>query len=346
MSTVPNSPGTSDFLGHGTHVASLALGSGQVSQGRFQGVAPGAHLLSVRVTSGEESQMTPEERYGAVLNGIHWAIENRQRYNIRVLNLSVGYPLVRQEDPQGQSYFLDPLGRAIEEATQAGLVLVVAAGNDGDKPGTLRYTPATHPDVITVGSLDTKGTPLDPSDDEVAEFSSRGPGPGKGKPDLIAPGVNLMGANVAFSLAEGSNDHNLEWVHLLTRTSQDDLHETASKLIDQRGWNREWLMLPADALRKRLIAKLDAKPTACFMPNGHPGYLALQGTSMSAPIVAGIVACMLEVNPTLTPAEVKEILKETAHPLPNWDANAQGAGVVDASAAVSEAAARLRGTKA
>jgi serine protease AprX len=344
VSTVPNSPGTSDFLGHGTHVASLALGTGQVSQGRFRGVAPGAHLISIRVTSGEETQMTPEERYQAVVNGLEWATRNRERYNIRVVNLSMGYPLVRQEDPQGHSYFLDPLGKAIEEATRAGLVLVVAAGNDGDRPGTLRFTPATHPDVITVGSVDTMGTPEDGRDDAVARFSSRGPGPGKGRPDLVAPGVNLMGANVAFSLAEGANDRALEWSHQLVTATPDELHDTAQKIIEQRGWDREMLLLPAEALRQRLLAKIDSKPTAWFLSNGHPGYLALHGTSMSAPIVAGVVACMLEANPELTPAEVKEILKQTARPLPDWDADAQGSGVVDASAAIAEAS--RRGTRA
>jgi len=342
VSTVPGSPGTGDFLGHGTHVASLALGSGQASEGRFAGAAPGAHLVSVRVTSGEEAQMTPEERYQAVVDGINWAVENRQRYNIRVVNLSMGYPLVSQEDPQGQKHYLDPLGHAIDSATEAGLILVVAAGNDGDRPGTFRFTPATHPNVITVGSLDTMATPQDPKDDRVAPFSSRGPGPGKGRPDLIAPGINLMGANVAFSLAEGSNDRALELSHLLAVSKGAELSNLAARVVEERGWDSELLQLPLEAMRQTLITKLDAKPTSGFLPNGHPAYIALHGTSMSAPIVAGVVACMLEANPTLTPAQVKSILTETAHPLAGVDANAQGAGVLDASAAVEEA--RRRGT--
>ena len=301
VSTVPNSPGTGDFLGHGTHVASLALGNGSASRGEFCGVAPEAHLISVRVTSGEEAQMTPEERYGAVVAGLRWAIENRQRYNIRVVNLSMGYPLAQYKD-----HLIDPLGKAISEAAKAGLVLVVAAGNDGDRPGTLCKTPATHPDVITVGSSDG---------DSVAKFSSRGPGPGKGRPDLLAPGINLMGANVAFSLAESRNDLQLERAALVKNQF--------------RGADRD-----------RLLAEIDAKPMACFMPNGHPGYLAMQGTSMSAPLVAGVVACMLEANPFLGPKEVREILQQTARKLRGWDENAQGAGVLNADAAIMEAARR------
>ena len=301
VSTVPDSPGTGDFLGHGTHVASLALGNGSASRGEFCGVAPEANLISVRVTSGEEAQMTPEERYGAVVAGLRWAIENRQRYNIRVVNLSMGYPLAQYKDQ-----LIDPLGKAISEAAKAGLVLVVAAGNDGDRPGTLCKTPATHPDVITVGSSDG---------DQVAKFSSRGPGPGKGRPDLLAPGINLMGANVAFSLAETRNDQQLERAQTIRTQYQG-------------------------AERDRLLAEVDAKPTSCFMPNGHPGYLAMQGTSMSAPLVAGVVACMLEANPFLGPKEVKEILQRTARKLEGWDEYAQGAGVMNADAAIMEAARR------
>ncbi|MFN8609703.1 MAG: S8 family serine peptidase [Vulcanimicrobiota bacterium] len=302
VSTVPGSPGTSDFLGHGTHVASLAVGNGAASRGEFCGVAPEANLISVRVTSGEEAQMTPEERYGAVVAGLRWAIENRQRYNIRVVNLSMGYPLAQSKD-----HLVDPLGKAITEAAKAGLVMVVAAGNEGDRPGTLCKTPAIHPDVITVGSSDG---------DKVARFSSRGPGPGKGMPDLLAPGINLMGANVAFSLAESRNDRALEQAQLV-RTQL-------------RGPERD-----------RLLTEIDAKPTACFMPNGHPGYIAMQGTSMSAPLVAGVVACMLEANPFLSPQEVKDILKGTAHRLKGADQYAQGAGLMDADAAIAEAARRL-----
>lgn len=301
VSTVPGSPGTGDFLGHGTHVASLALGNGSASRGEFCGVAPEANLISVRVTSGEEAQMTPEERYGAVVAGLRWSIENRQRYNIRVVNLSMGYPLAQSKD-----HLVDPLGKAISEAVKAGLVLVVAAGNEGDRPGTLCKTPAIHPDVITVGSSDG---------DKVAKFSSRGPGPGKGMPDLLAPGVNLMGANVAFSLAESRNDRALE----------------QAQLVKTRCHGLE---------RDRRLAEIDAKPTACFMPNGHPGYIALQGTSMSAPLVAGVVACMLEANPFLGPQEVKEILKRTARRLEGVDQYAQGAGVMNADAAIAEAARR------
>lgn len=299
VSTIPGSPGSADFIGHGTHVASLILGSGRASQGEFTGIAPAANLISVRVTSGEETQMTPQKRYQALVAGLNWATENRQRYNIRVVNLSIGYPLIQS----GQN-IIDPLDKAIRQATQAGLVLIVAAGNDGDRPGTLCKTPATHPDVITVGSCDG---------DRVADFSSRGPGPGKGMPDILAPGINLMGANVAFSLAEQRNDKALQQAQQI--------------FTHYRGEERD-----------AKLAQVEAQATAYLLPNGHPAYIAMPGTSVSGPLVAGVVACMLEVNPFLTPVEVKAILKNTAHKLPEVEAYAQGAGVLDAQAAIEQAA--------
>lgn len=327
VSTIPDSPGVCDFLGHGTHVSSLVLGSGKASQGRFQGVAPGAHLISIRVTAGDETEMTPADRYHALLSGLNWAIENRERYNIRVANLSVGYPLISGGH---QQYLFDPLGRAIEEATRQGIVLVVAAGNQGNRPGSMCLTPATHPDVITVGSTDETGG--------VADFSARGPSPGKGHPDLLAPGTHLMGANVAHSRAEQQNDLALRWSHRLRRASDQELKECARELLAIHGDAPQLLNRPD--LREELLRRLDVKATDGFLPNGHPAYLALEGTSMSAPLVAGVVACMLEVNPALRPQEVKAILKATARHLPGVDINAQGAGVLDASAAIAEASRR------
>lgn len=340
VSVAPDSLGSYDRVGHGTHIATLIAGTGAASQGRFEGVAPGAHLVSVRVAASEEQPVTVAERYAAIIDGLNWAVENRERYNLRVVNLSVGFPLVAHQDPEGQLLLIDPLSRAIDRAHEAGLVLIAAAGNDGPHPGSMRSTPATHPKVITVGASHPNGTPDFVDDDRVAEFSSRGPSAGKGRPDVLAPGVNLMGANVANSRAERRNDQALEWAHELSLAQDSQLLDLAREFVAQRGEGSELLGLPAEELRTQLLARIDAKPTSGFLRNGHPAYIALHGSSMSAPIVAGIVACMLEVNPGLKPEEVKEILTSTAHSLRGWDINAQGAGVVDAEAAVEEAARR------
>lgn len=164
-----------DTFGHGTHVAGVAAGTGAKSAGRFKGIAPEAGLVGVRITSVAEA-----------IKGIQWVIDNKDRLNIGVLNMSLG-------DFATRSYKDDPWAQAAQKAIEAGLTVVVAAGNEGPGDSTVS-TPGTHPDVITVGALDDKRT-LDRKDDAVADFSSRGPTTidGLQKPDILAPGVGIFG---------------------------------------------------------------------------------------------------------------------------------------------------------
>lgn len=164
-----------DPLGHGTHVAGVAAGSGAESAGKYKGVAPDADLVGIRITSVAEA-----------IKGIQWAIENKDKYNIKVLNMSLGdFPL--------KSYKDDPWSQAAAKAWDAGLVVVVAAGNEGPGEGTIS-TPGIQPKVITVGAIDDRNTP-EREDDVMAHFSSRGPTSPDGleKPDIVAPGVDIYG---------------------------------------------------------------------------------------------------------------------------------------------------------
>ncbi len=162
-----------DNFGHGTHVAGDIAGSGKLSDGRFKGIAPDANLIGVRITTVAEA-----------IRGIQWVIDNKDKYNIRVINLSLG-------DYASKSYKDDPWVQAVDKAINAGLVVVVAAGNEGPDPGTIS-TPGTDPRVITVGALDDKHT-LTRSDDTIASFESHGPTAIDHliKPDVIAPGVQI-----------------------------------------------------------------------------------------------------------------------------------------------------------
>ena len=113
-----------DPFGHGTHIGAIIAGNSpypadSTRQTPFRGVAPGANLISLRVIGPDGSG-----RASSVIEAILWAIENRNRYNIRVINLSLGAPVE-------ESYKTDPLCKAVERAVQAGIVVVVAAGNRG-----------------------------------------------------------------------------------------------------------------------------------------------------------------------------------------------------------------------
>ena len=184
-------PGASkgDPGGHGTHVAGIVAGNGADSAQARMGIAPGANIVDVRVigSSGTTSLST-------VIRGITWVIQNRNQYNIRVLNLSLGAP-------SNISYRDDPLASAVEMAWASGIVVVTAAGNGGPQSGTI-LTPGSDPFVITVGALDDRGT-LDTVDDGVASFSSRGPTfDGFHKPDLVAPGRKIVSLRAAGSFLD------------------------------------------------------------------------------------------------------------------------------------------------
>ncbi len=149
--------GTNDQYGHGTHVAGLIAGNGALSKGgqftrTFTGVAPKAYLLNLRVLD-----KTGQGTDSAVIEAIEAAISLQKKYNIRVINLSLGRPI-------WESYQLDPLCQAAEAAWKAGIVVVVSTGNQGRNEslnaegyGTIE-APGNDSYVITVGAINTKHT--------------------------------------------------------------------------------------------------------------------------------------------------------------------------------------------
>ena len=179
-----------DDAGHGTYVAGLVAGDGTASLPienggfatvQFRGVAPAADIVGIKVLD-----ETGQGRSSAVIAGIAWAIRHRDRYNIRVLNISIG------ANPVGPIKH-DPIAMAVEAAWQSGIVVVCAAGNEGDFGAGSILSPGNDPYVITVGATDTQQT-ADVSDDVVASYSSIGPTlfDQVAKPDLVAPGNRLI----------------------------------------------------------------------------------------------------------------------------------------------------------
>ncbi len=141
-----------------------------------------------------------------VIAGINWVIKNKSTYNIRVMNLSLGTGIT-------QSYETDPLCQAVGKAVDAGIVVVVAAGNWGkDSYGNKIFggilSPANSPRVITVGATNTQQT-NQRSDDTIATYSSRGPTlvDGLAKPDLVAPGNRTGAAETADTSPSPSNNY-------------------------------------------------------------------------------------------------------------------------------------------
>jgi serine protease AprX len=178
-----------DPSGHGTFVAGLIAAHGD----HFQGVAPDAKLVSLRVLDQHGNGSLH-----SVLGAFDWLLHNRARWKIRVLNLSIGAP-------QRTTYHNELLAGVVESVWFAGITVVAAAGNDGPAAHTIAM-PGADPFVVTVGSFADQGT-LTWADDRESLFSGRGPTrDGFTKPDILAPGEHIVSLRVpGTALDNGSH---------------------------------------------------------------------------------------------------------------------------------------------
>ena len=294
---------------HGTACMGMAAATGIDASGAqtdFYGSAPDADLVDVRIGTDAgagpfENYLLAQEFYESAMNGLQWIIDNRDtawqgadeaNYGIDIISLSWGITSHEGGGSDGE----DMHSRILNEAMELGVVVSVAAGNDGpDNDGLSGMGSSSL--SITVGATDDQNT-IDRSDDTVAGYSSRGPRRDNGdgnplnelKPEVSAPGSNII-------QAEGC--------------------VTSSGCVNLLGGSAE--------------------------DNGYTGRGS--GTSYATPSVSGILAMMMEANPDLTTAEMKEILKLTAERRgeasapevdPFWNRDF-GWGMVDAYEAVKMA---------
>jgi subtilisin family serine protease len=183
-----------DGCGHGTHVAGIIAGNGRSSGGVYAGIAPTVDIVALRVLGDDCSGNASD-----VIDALEWIGRNHELYRIKIVNLSLGHAVL-------ESIFTDPLVQAVERLARKGVTVVTAAGNRGLNPATGRPgyggagVPCNAPSAICVGSLDTHGS-ISLDDDRVSETSSRGPTRFDllAKPDLVAPGVNIVSLSVKGS---------------------------------------------------------------------------------------------------------------------------------------------------
>ncbi len=253
-----------DAYGHGTHLGAIIAGrdavgtpSSYTSAERFNGIAPDANLLSVKVGANDGAVDVSQ-----VIAAIDWVVEHRNDngMNIRVINLSYGTDSL-------QDTMVDPLVYAVEQAWKAGIVVVVAGGNDGSDNYNLA-NPARSPYVIAVGADDTRGT-TDPDDDLVPSWGTRGTN--QRHVDVVAPGVSVLGLRVPNGYADERNQQ----------------------------------------------ARVGTR------------FARASGTSQAAAVVSGQVALLLQALPRLTPDQVKQQFRTTAHPFESAPNQYRGNGLTD-----------------
>jgi serine protease AprX len=298
---------------HGMMTSTVAAGNGFMSKGLYRGIASEANLVLLKV--GESSRI----RHQDIERGLRWAISNRERFNIRIINISCG-------GDYEETYLTDKLCQAAEDATRAGILVVAAAGNAGHLQNHPVLPPASSPSVLTVGGLDDKNN-LDFSDNEMYR-SSYGPTiDGLQKPEVIAPGIWIAAPimpgtptseqAVLFSKLEHAKDVELHDLIKRHRGVDADLDQAAD--------------LAAYMIRNLVWMKIRDYNVI----SGH--YKHVDGTSFAAPIVSSIAAQIMEAAPALKPHQIKSILIKTAVRLPHISIDRQGWGIVNARAAIDAA---------
>ena len=281
-----------DGNGHGTHVAGSALGTGDASKVHM-GTAPGAGLIDIKVLTdggGTNSQYS--------LRGLQWMINNADTdwgvnstyRGIQIASMSYGSlgggPLLPGDSGDNGT---NADANLVNQATSAGIICVVAIGNDGSNRVP---SPGSADTAITIGSVDDNQT-VTRTDDVMSDFSNYGPRNSDNddddvdeqKPDVTAFGSNIMSATYAAS----------------------------------------FVPIPGSE-----VALADDQ------------YDSKSGTSMATPIASGVVALVLEADPSLTPEEVKEIIRLSSEPrgepadsdISRWN-ETYGMGIIDAACAIA-----------
>src|SRR5688500_10994607 len=277
---VPGLPNSDTSSGHGTHVAGDVAGRGTASGGTHKGMAYGADLVGIGTGDGLS--------IFTALEGFEWLLENKEKYGIQVVNNSYGLGF-GPYDP------IDPINLATKRATDAGVVVVFANGNDGDEMSMNPY--ATAPWVLPVAAGTKSG--------KVTDFSSGG---------IEADTVGMNFSTVELA-GETRKPLSMGLYHpAITATGQNVVSARSNTTITPL------TSVPEDVQN--------------IPPDQVPYYHTLSGTSMAAPEAAGIVALLLEANPALTPPQVRMALQITGRPIADTPFFKQGYGYVDASAAV------------
>lgn len=308
--TEPKSINTSiAYSWHGMMTSVIGCGDGTTSGGRYKGVAHAAELVLIKISSPRNWVKEID-----ILRGLEWVQANHKRLNIRIVNLSVGGDYVSYDSQ-------NPLHIVIRRLVADGVTVIAAAGN---RPVNHLYPPASSAAAITVGGVD------DNNSRERGDWRLYGHNfglayDGSNKPDLVAPArwiasPIMPGTSVAWEAF---------WIGPFLGAQAD---HPVRALVESGKAARAIGKLFGTHTGEDLLTTLQAKAYQHKLIDAYHQHV--DGTSVAAPIVSAVVAQLLEARPTLTPADIKTVLLNTAKRLDHQPTDRQGAGVMDAAAAL------------
>ena len=281
----------------------VCAGDGFCSKGLYKGIACDAELVLLKVQDAN-GRITTQH----IVTALAWVIAHHKEYGIRIVNMSV-------DGDEFVSYKQSEIAKLAEQLVAEGVVVVAAAGNDEN--GLIK-PPANSPAVITVGGVDDEnrlqalpaklyhsnyGTTMD----ELA------------KPELLAHAIWI-----AAPILPGTKEQKeSELLHYLLELRDEELMKELPEHYPETGLNKIILENQNAAfVRDSIIARIQA----CKFISPH--YMHVDGTSFAAPIVSSVIAQLLEINPRLTTAMVREILFSTARRIETLPAGRQGFGLI------------------
>ena len=273
---------------HGTMTSCSACGNGALSRGLYRGLASEAGVALVQ--AGDAAGRITG---ASIARALGWIRGHAEELGIGVVSVSCA--------ADRADAFAGAVDAAVRDLVRDGIVVVAAAGNDGERR---LVAPATAPEAITVGGLDDHNT-FDDADVALWHSNFGESSHGAPKPEIVAPSL---------------------WVVAPVLPGTAAAHDAARLFLAR---------FAGGAGRPRPEVEAELRAGRWVTPH----YQHVEGTSFAAPLVASAVACMLEAQPTLEPALVREVLIATAQPVPGAPRERQGAGALDAGRAVARSLA-------
>jgi len=295
---------------HGTMTSCVCAGNGFLSNNIYKAIASEANLVLIKVW--ENNKISSAN----IAKGIRWAIDNKEKYNIKIINLSV-------TDDDEIPYKESKIDLAAEEAIEKGIVVVAAVGNDLNAK---IKAPASSPNVITVGGIDDHNS-INPAVYSLYHSTFGTTIDGIQKPELIAPSIWIA----APILPESKENTEAKLLFQLLSLNDQLLVEQYNKIKNETEFKVEDGFINSKNIKESINKRVKDQKYLT------PDYMHADGTSFSAPIVCSIISQMLEANPALTPSSIREILITTASRMNNVNVKRQGYGIVNAKAAVKKA---------